>query len=198
MIEIKPCVYVVRSLDSKLVKIGFTTNLINRLASLTSSYGEIETILTFMRWDARPVEIYLHSVFSSKQVILDGGLQGHTEWFRLEDAEVLSINSLVDSIPIPKEPERRPTPRVTTTDIPDGCYELEDVVARIISECAEAGSQKAIALRYGVQQSYISDILTGRKLPGRSLLKAMKLKITYLYQPGPDFKPFPWRTSTDE
>ena len=190
MIEMKPCVYVVRSLDSQLVKIGYTSNIVNRLAALTSLYGEIETVFTFSRWDARRVELKLHSEFSSQRVTWGGELGGCTEWFRLNDEEVLRIKSLVDQMPIPEEPERRPTPRVTTTDLPEGCYELEDIVARIIAEVDEAGSQKAIALRYGVQQSYISDILTGRKLPGKSLLKAMKLKITYLYRPGSDSKYF--------
>ena len=43
---------------------------------------------------------------------------------------------------------------------------------------AELGSQRALADKIGVTESYISAVVRGRQLPGRGLLRALGLALT--------------------
>lgn len=59
----------------------------------------------------------------------------------------------------------------------------DDVRDKLREACAELGSQKAWAKRHGVGDAYVSDILAGRREPGESVLKGLRLKRVVSYAP---------------
>jgi DNA-binding transcriptional regulator YdaS (Cro superfamily) len=57
----------------------------------------------------------------------------------------------------------------------------DQVLARLRAECRKAGGQRAWAALYGVSESYVSDLLHGRRKPGPRVLKALGLVVTISY-----------------
>lgn len=45
----------------------------------------------------------------------------------------------------------------------------------------EAGTQKALAEKLGINQAYLSDILAGHREPADKILKALGMKATVIY-----------------
>ena len=45
-----------------------------------------------------------------------------------------------------------------------------------------AGTQKALAERYGISEQYLTDVLRGRREPGEKLLSALGYERVILYQ----------------
>ncbi len=62
-------------------------------------------------------------------------------------------------------------------------YTIEQVRAKIRASVKTAGSQKALAARLGVSQAYLSDVLLGKRTPGKALLIALGLSSTLRYRP---------------
>ena len=62
---------------------------------------------------------------------------------------------------------------------PMNIYTQQDVVDNLARMVEAAGAQKYVADGYGVSPTYLNDVLAGRKPPGKTLLKAMGLRIVY-------------------
>jgi len=61
--------------------------------------------------------------------------------------------------------------------------ELSNVDVRVLlkAECDKAGSQRAWAKAHGVSAAYVSDVLSDRRNPGRSILAPLGLIETTRY-----------------
>jgi transcriptional regulator with XRE-family HTH domain len=68
-----------------------------------------------------------------------------------------------------------------------------EVVELLRRACAKAGSQRAWARQHGVSVAYVSDVLRGRRDPGKSilaeigkfgLLKSVTYSVEYVEGPG--------------
>lgn len=59
----------------------------------------------------------------------------------------------------------------------------EDVRRIILSACANRGGQKFFAESAGVSPQYVSDVLNGKREPGKSILDTLGIErvITYRY-----------------
>ena len=63
---------------------------------------------------------------------------------------------------------------------PAGSMTLDELRTNIRSAVGEYGTQKEAGLAWGISNQYISDIVSGRKLPGKKALNAWRLrKVTY-------------------
>ena len=47
----------------------------------------------------------------------------------------------------------------------------------------QRGSQRALAKELGVSEAYLSDVINGRRDPGRKILKALGLERVVAYRP---------------
>lgn len=58
---------------------------------------------------------------------------------------------------------------------------IDQVRKLLARECEKAGSQRAWARLAGLSVPYVSDVIRGRRDPGKSILHALKLKkyVTY-------------------
>lgn len=56
-----------------------------------------------------------------------------------------------------------------------------EVIAILVRQCKEAGSQHEWALRNGVSCQYVNDVVKGRRNPGDAILTALGLEkiVTY-------------------
>lgn len=54
-----------------------------------------------------------------------------------------------------------------------------DPIAELKSQAQELGSQKKLASKMKVAEGYLSEVLSGRKNIGKSVLKYLKLRIVY-------------------
>jgi len=61
----------------------------------------------------------------------------------------------------------------------------EQLIARLRRECELAGSQFNWASVHGISVAYLSDVLSGRREPGRKLLDAMAVDRVVSYHPRP-------------
>lgn len=52
----------------------------------------------------------------------------------------------------------------------------DDIRARLSTAVRDLGSQKALAEKAGVSQTYLCDVLRGRREPGERLLAAIDLR----------------------
>lgn len=57
-----------------------------------------------------------------------------------------------------------------------------DIITEIRRAATKAGTQKALAARLGVSESYIADILNGRKDPGESVLEPLGFERVVTYR----------------
>jgi transcriptional regulator with XRE-family HTH domain len=57
-----------------------------------------------------------------------------------------------------------------------------DVIAAIRRSAKEAGTQKALAERLGISESYLADVLGGRKDPGEAILEPLGLERVVTYR----------------
>jgi transcriptional regulator with XRE-family HTH domain len=55
----------------------------------------------------------------------------------------------------------------------------EEVRQRLREAIERAGSQQAYAAQIGVSNSYLSDVVNGRRLPGESILRPLGLTKAY-------------------
>lgn len=49
--------------------------------------------------------------------------------------------------------------------------------------CDRAGSQQAWAFRHGISESYVCDVLRGRRVPGAKVLTALGYRRAVSYEP---------------
>lgn len=61
-------------------------------------------------------------------------------------------------------------------------YRLDQVLDMLREECAQVGSQYQWATKYKLSPAYVSDVLKGRRNPGPSVLKALKLEAITQYR----------------
>jgi len=54
--------------------------------------------------------------------------------------------------------------------------DANEIIERIEKLVAEAGSQKALADKWGISPQYLCDVLAGRRDPGNSIVKHLGLK----------------------
>lgn len=57
-----------------------------------------------------------------------------------------------------------------------------DIVARIRREVDGAGSQAALARRWGLSPGYLHDVLAGRTAPGPRILERLGLRLEVAYR----------------
>ena len=69
------------------------------------------------------------------------------------------------------------------------CYEFAEVMRRLKRRVQEAGSQHAYAHRIGISQSYLSDILLGRRRIPPKVLRCLRLQRVEHYQSWPSQPP---------
>ena len=62
------------------------------------------------------------------------------------------------------------------------CYEFAEVMRRLKRRVQEAGSQHAYAHRIGISQSYLSDILLGRRRISPVVLRGLHMRRVDHYQ----------------
>ena len=62
------------------------------------------------------------------------------------------------------------------------CYEFAEVMRRLKRRVQEAGSQHAYARRIGISQSYLSDILLGRRRISPVVLRGLHMRRVDHYQ----------------
>jgi hypothetical protein len=60
---------------------------------------------------------------------------------------------------------------------------IDDVLAQIEVAVEAAGSAKALADKWGVVQSYLSDVRAKRRLPGPSIVACLGLRSEQVYWP---------------
>lgn len=60
-------------------------------------------------------------------------------------------------------------------------WDREDVVAMLRREVSLTGSQKMVAERIGISPSWLSDILTGHRVPAGRVLAHLSLKRVAVY-----------------
>ena len=58
--------------------------------------------------------------------------------------------------------------------------DVEDVVRLLRSEVKRAGGQAAWAKKACVDRTIVNGILSGRRLPGKKIIKALKLRIVFV------------------
>ena len=58
----------------------------------------------------------------------------------------------------------------------------EQFIIRLREMASEMGSQKALAEKLGVTQSYLSDVLNGRREPGPKMLAALGLEAEKVFK----------------
>jgi len=58
----------------------------------------------------------------------------------------------------------------------------DQLVALLRQQAKEAGSQKILAIRWGISQQYLTDVLKGRRMPGPKILKMLGLEPVIMYK----------------
>lgn len=58
---------------------------------------------------------------------------------------------------------------------------LDDVTALLKRRCQEAGSQRAFAIDNDISPQYITDVLRGKREPGKMVLDALGLQKVVFY-----------------
>lgn len=53
-----------------------------------------------------------------------------------------------------------------------------DVIALVAGKIVKAGSLRAYARQIGVSAAYLSDVMRGRRAPGRKILAPLGIKVT--------------------
>jgi hypothetical protein len=59
----------------------------------------------------------------------------------------------------------------------------DEIVALLRTACAKAGSQRDWAGRYRISESYVCDVLKGRRRPGPMICAALGFKPVVSYEP---------------
>lgn len=59
---------------------------------------------------------------------------------------------------------------------------LVQVLDLLRRDCAKLGGQAAWAAAHGVSPAYVSDVLNGRREPGESILRALRLERAVTYK----------------
>jgi hypothetical protein len=77
-------VYFIRNVETGLTKIGFTTDLINRIYNLSLEHkAEMKLIHYISTYDSATLESVMHDIFLDKKVM--------GEWFNLTDEDIYRI-----------------------------------------------------------------------------------------------------------
>lgn len=106
-------VYVVYNRFTKLFKIGMTTNLRERVGTLSTQNGTKLNLILAIRLCAEIddpsilVEQYLHTYFKSKRVL--------GEWFKLNIKDIIEIRNLFWNV-------------IQGDDVKDNCEELKGIL----------------------------------------------------------------------
>jgi len=62
-------------------------------------------------------------------------------------------------------------------------FELKDVIRLLRSEVERAGGQSAWARKAGVDLSVVQKILIGQRLPSKTIIRALKLRRVFVFEP---------------
>jgi DNA-binding Xre family transcriptional regulator len=82
--SISGVVYFLRNKDTGMIKIGFTTDLINRIYNLSLEYGaDMELIHYISTYDSSTLESVFHNMFADKW--------DYGEWFNLTDEDIRRV-----------------------------------------------------------------------------------------------------------
>lgn len=58
----------------------------------------------------------------------------------------------------------------------------QDILKRLLAAVEQAGSQKAFALRHGLSEQYVSDVIRGRRELGQKILDALGVERIVSYR----------------
>lgn len=58
----------------------------------------------------------------------------------------------------------------------------QQMMDRLNKRVEEAGSQSAFAQEHAISKPYISDVITGRRDPGKKVLEALGLELVPMYR----------------
>lgn len=61
---------------------------------------------------------------------------------------------------------------------------LQEVRKVLKEDCERSGCQAAWGMKHGISPGYVSDVLVGRRKPGRAILKALGIErvVTYVWE----------------
>jgi hypothetical protein len=62
-------------------------------------------------------------------------------------------------------------------------FELRDVIRLLRSEVERAGGQSAWARKAGVDLTVVNKVLFGQRLPSRTIVRALKLRLVFAFEP---------------
>ena len=62
-------------------------------------------------------------------------------------------------------------------------FELEDVIGLLRSKVKRAGGQVAWSKKTGINRSELYRVLTGRRLPSKKIIRALKLRTIFVSDP---------------
>lgn len=148
------------------VKIGKSADPVKRLKALQCGSPVYLRIIACVQCDSRnkasAAERQCHIKLSSQQM--------HGEWFLLRQEQIDEVVAFVKEAASAAVVERLQRRRFTPPG--DGI----DPIAVLREMIDKAGSQLSVAAELGVSQSYLSDVLMGRKDPGDKILKPLGLK----------------------
>ena len=68
-------------------------------------------------------------------------------------------------------------------DIEMHIFELEDIITLLRSKVKRAGGQVAWSKKTGINRSTLYRVLTGRRLPTKKMIKALKLRTLFVSDP---------------
>ncbi len=56
------------------------------------------------------------------------------------------------------------------------------LIALLKQQAKDAGSQKQLAFKWGISQQYLSDVMDGRRMPGKKILDALGYEPVVVYK----------------
>ena len=61
-------------------------------------------------------------------------------------------------------------------------FSIDELLSIMLYSCDHMGSQKALAAQLGVSESYLSDVLSKRRMPGKRILSALGFESVQAYK----------------
>ncbi len=58
----------------------------------------------------------------------------------------------------------------------------EELLRQLRRQAKEYGSQKALAIKLGISEQYLSEVLSGKKRPNAKVLRAMGMEMVLMYK----------------
>ena len=157
-----PRVYFLKALRSKAVKIGTSSDVTLRLASLRAQYGSRLVLVGTVPGDER-YEKTLHRAFAEYRI--------RGEWFRC-DGRLAAFLSLLPSLPEDvRPPSKRRIPDLRQPVRIDS-QAMRSIYLRwlaVFRDIVDAYGAKRFALVHGFKQSLVEDVLKDKRLAPREM-----------------------------